>query len=49
MSACVMMFVAKASAQEENSARYDFYAAVETGYEFFAKTYRHSGQSVVRE
>lgn len=46
LSACVMMFVAKASAQEENSARYDFYAAVETGYEFFAKTYRHSGQSV---
>ncbi len=40
------MFVANVSAQEDNSARYDFYAAVETGYEFFAKTYRHSGQSV---
>ena len=40
------MFVANVSAQEDNSPRYGFYSAIETGYEFFSKTYRNSGQSL---
>ena len=42
----VAMFAAGAAAQEDGSPRYSFYTAVETGYEFFAKTYRHSGRNI---
>ena len=42
----VTVLAAGASAQEDGSPRYSFYTAIETGYEFFAKTYRHSGHCI---
>lgn len=42
----VTLFAVGASAQEDGSPRYSFYTAIETGYEFFTKTYRHSGHCI---
>ena len=42
----VTTFVANVSAQDDASPQYNFYSAVETGYELFAKTYRKSGWNI---